>query len=154
MMRLIGQPFVRTCVQLLFVALSLTLPAIDCSAVVLGQIENFASKVGPVPLAEVDGDYNGNGIVDAADYTVWRDTQGQNGPALPADGNGDTMVDAADFDHWQQRFSHDGGEVAQAEAEGEGLAIPEPAGVLLGIMLLLVAGLWRWFDLRAATNRS
>ena len=30
--------------------------------------------------AGVDGDYNGNGVVDAADYTVWRDSLGQTGP--------------------------------------------------------------------------
>ena len=29
------------------------------------------------------GDYNHNGIVDAADYTVWRDTLGQAAPASP-----------------------------------------------------------------------
>jgi hypothetical protein len=28
------------------------------------------------------GDYNHNGIVDAADYTVWRDTLGQTGAGL------------------------------------------------------------------------
>ena len=35
------------------------------------------------------GDYNGDGRVDAADYTVWRDSEGATGSGLAADGNGD-----------------------------------------------------------------
>ena len=35
------------------------------------------------------GDYNLNGIVDAADYTVWRNSFGQAGAGLAADGNDD-----------------------------------------------------------------
>ena len=38
--------------------------------------------------ATLSGDYNGNGIVDADDYTVWRDTFGQIGSGLDADGTG------------------------------------------------------------------
>ena len=103
--------------------------------------------------ANVDGDYNGNGIVDAADYTVWRDTEGQGGPNLPADGNGDMSVNSADYDYWKERFGNESGAGAVA-TNGAGLAIPEPAGVLLAVMLLLVACMWRWCDLRAAANRS
>ncbi len=43
------------------------------------------------------GDYNFNGVVDAADYVVWRDTLGQSGVGLAADGNGDSQIDAADY---------------------------------------------------------
>ena len=35
----------------------------------------------------LDGDYNANGVVDAADYTVWRDSLGQTGMGLAADGD-------------------------------------------------------------------
>ena len=34
------------------------------------------------------GDFNGDGIVDAADYTVWRDSFGMTGAGLAADGAG------------------------------------------------------------------
>ena len=34
-------------------------------------------------VAGLSGDYNGNGIVDAADYTIWHDTLGQTGTAWP-----------------------------------------------------------------------
>src|SRR6202007_2157730 len=41
------------------------------------------------------GDFNHDGIVDAADYTVWRDSLGQTGN-VAADGNEDNVVDMAD----------------------------------------------------------
>ena len=52
------------------------------SAPDLGYFETAA--IVPPSLA---GDYNGDGVVDAADYTVWRDTFGQTGADLAADGD-------------------------------------------------------------------
>ena len=101
----------------------------------------------------VDGDYNGNGVVDAADYTVWRDSQGQNGADLPADGNGDMTVNSSDYSYWKARFANTSGSGTATSSESS-LAIPEPGGIVLGLMLLLVAGMWRWCDLRAAANRN
>ena len=40
-----------------------------------GRIDIGAFEVQPIPLAAV-GDYNQNGIVDAADYVVWRKAMG------------------------------------------------------------------------------
>jgi hypothetical protein len=54
------------------------------------------------------GDFNDNGSVDTADYTVWRDSFGttvERGSG--ADANGDTMVDAADYAIWKNRFGAD-----------------------------------------------
>jgi hypothetical protein len=51
------------------------------------------------------GDYNLNGIVDAADYTVWREALGANVVAYSsADGNGNGIVDQADYDVWTMHF--------------------------------------------------
>jgi hypothetical protein len=51
------------------------------------------------------GDYNGNGVVDAADYTVWRDALGQNVTAgSGADGSGNGVVDQADYNTWKANF--------------------------------------------------
>jgi hypothetical protein len=36
------------------------------------------------------GDFNGDDVVDAADYSVWRDSFGQAGAGLAADGSGAT----------------------------------------------------------------
>jgi hypothetical protein len=53
---------------------------------------------------ELLGDYNGNGTVDAADYTVWRNAFGQAGAALGADGNDDGVIDDLDYDIWKANF--------------------------------------------------
>ena len=51
----------------------------------------------------------GNGIVDAAGYTVWRDFLGRTGIGLAADGNGNGTIDAGDFEVWKTHFgSHSG----------------------------------------------
>lgn len=59
-------------------------------------------KLDPPALA---GDYNQNGVVDAADYTVWRDQLGSDVPAFQgADGNGDTLIDLEDYMVWKANF--------------------------------------------------
>ena len=40
----------------------------------------------------VPGDFDSNGVVDAADYVVWRKTVGQFGTGLAADANRDNSV--------------------------------------------------------------
>jgi hypothetical protein len=53
------------------------------------------------------GDYNRNGIVDAPDFSVWRNMQGDVvTPFTGADGNGDGMVDEADYDVWRANFGN------------------------------------------------
>src|SRR5262249_30108909 len=48
------------------------------------------------------GDYNGNHVVDAADYTVWRDALGQTvAVGTGADGDGSAAVDAGDYNFWK-----------------------------------------------------
>ena len=52
------------------------------------------------------GDYDRNGIVDTADYIVWRNATGQGGvpPFSGADGNGDGMINQNDYDVWKANF--------------------------------------------------
>jgi hypothetical protein len=65
------------------------------------------------------GDYNENGVVDGADFVVWRKALGQVVPALSgADGNGDGKVDQADYDIWRANF----GRTAQVSASATALA--------------------------------
>lgn len=49
------------------------------------------------------GDYNSNGVVDAADFTVWRDNLGST-LAFHADGNRDGQVNMADYIVWADNF--------------------------------------------------
>lgn len=82
------------------------------------------------------GDYNLNGVVDAADYTLWRDSFGQTGIALAADGNGNGNVDAGDYEIWKNHL----GEFAGVDAGKAGSNVPEPAALMLAALGLL--GLW------------
>jgi hypothetical protein len=51
------------------------------------------------------GDYYADGIVDAADYLVWRKMHGRNvSPFSGADGNGDGVVDQEDYTVWRANF--------------------------------------------------
>lgn len=86
------------------------------------------------------GDYNGDGEVDAADYTVWRDSFGLTGDQV-ADGNEDNIVNEDDFLLWRENFGRTelgGGGGASAAA-----AVPEPATLSLAIWCALTLVLWR-----------
>jgi hypothetical protein len=51
------------------------------------------------------GDYNRDGRVDAADYTIWRDTKGASVPKFSgADGSGNGIIDVADYALWKSNF--------------------------------------------------
>jgi hypothetical protein len=73
---------------------------------------------------ELEGDYNGNGIVDAADYTIWRDTLGST-TDLRADGDGNNMIGNGDYQAWKSNFGAGGG------GAGSNAAVPEPCAILL-----------------------
>jgi hypothetical protein len=74
----------------------------------------------------LEGDYNGDGSVDAADYTVWRDTLGS-GSELAADGNGNQRVDAGDHAVWKANFGSTLGSGSAQSLQ----AVPEPATCLM-----------------------
>lgn len=53
---------------------------------------------------DLQGDYNGDGLINAADYTLWRDTLGATGPLQAADADANNSVDAADYDAWTAAY--------------------------------------------------
>jgi hypothetical protein len=84
-----------------------------------------------IHLVDIPGDYNHNGLVDAADYVVWRHTLGQTGPGLAADGDGNQQIDASDYTVWKMSFGEATG--------GSGLVhvpVPEPATSLMLIVAI------------------
>jgi T5SS/PEP-CTERM-associated repeat protein len=70
------------------------------------------------------GDYNGNGIVDAADYVVWRKT----------DGNQEG------YNLWRTNFGRTVGSGSGATGSASA-AVPEPAGILM-VLTASLAGLF------------
>jgi len=86
------------------------------------------------PLAIVPGDYNEDGLVDAADYTVWRDNVGGTGPA--GDGTGDDLLGAPDgdvdeFDYQYWRASLAGTLPGAAVSAQQNVPEPGTAGLLM-----------------------
>lgn len=66
------------------------------------NVGNAMEALAPQPLA---GDYNCDGTVNLADYTVWRDNFGStNADNCSGDGNGDGKVDASDYAVWRNNF--------------------------------------------------
>jgi arylsulfatase A-like enzyme len=72
-------------------------------------------------LLEVPGDFNGDRIVDSADYFVWRSAFGTTGTSS-ADANHDGIVDGADYLIWRKAMS--------AIAAGSGSSISLPSGTI------------------------
>jgi hypothetical protein len=91
----------------------------------------------------VPGDYNENGIVDAADFTVWRDRLGHT-MALPNTDPADLdeMVTADEYNFWVSRFGATSGGASVSLGQS---AVPEPGTAVL----LIVAGLCRWGSKRS-----
>ena len=84
------------------------------------------------------GDYNGNGIVDAADYTVWRDHLGQNYSLPNRDPGASGPISQSDYDYWVAHFGQSG---SGAASSGTQVAVPEPGTTLLAITALVGASL-------------
>lgn len=103
---------------------------VEFDAFVLNLDSNLSDAELDSLFATIAGDYNGNGIVDAADYTVWRNTFGQTGVGLAADGDGSGEIDAADYTFWVNNFGNNAG---NATAN----AVPEPHSMVLMMGLLL-----------------
>lgn len=86
------------------------------------------------------GDYNGDGMVNLADYTVWRDNLGSTTAMLPGDST-PSIVDGSDYQVWKDNF---GATASSASAIGQ-QAVPEPSTILLVLAATTVAALRRRF---------
>ncbi|QDT68807.1 hypothetical protein MalM25_17320 [Planctomycetes bacterium MalM25] len=108
----------------------------DSSGVFIADLSTFS----------LNGDYNQDGVVDAADYTVWRDNNGAAGPVGDGTGPGldgvpDGIVDQHDYELWKANY---GAPSISVVSLSEGRQVPEP----LGSQLLIVVFCWLQAGLR------
>ncbi len=78
-------------------------------------------------VRSLPGDFNFDGDVDAADYTLWRDSLGSQGLIADADFDGD--VDAADRAVWASNFGNTPS--SSASALSAFVQVPEPTALLI-----------------------
>ena len=91
--------------------------------------DEYFSGLGIITVASlgVPGDYNGNGVVDGADYVVWR-----NGGPLQNEVDNPGTVNQADYTAWRARFGNSGA----GSGLGDSAAVPEPATLLLSLVMI------------------
>jgi hypothetical protein len=94
----------------------------------LYQLQLAGAAIAPV----LDGDYNLDGVVTAADYVVWRKTFNHSGADLLADGSGNNVIDDADFTFWRTNFgeSQTGGAGGVVSLGG----VPEPQALSMTLI--------------------
>ncbi|MGL4513762.1 MAG: LamG-like jellyroll fold domain-containing protein [Lacipirellulaceae bacterium] len=88
-------------------------------------------SVSYVTAPGVVGDYNSDGVVNAADYTVWRDRLGTVGPLPNRDPANTGNVSSADYASWVARYG---------QSASSSTAIPEPASALVTLLAIGAAG--------------
>jgi peptidyl-prolyl cis-trans isomerase A (cyclophilin A) len=84
------------------------------------------------------GDYNRDGVVNAADLAVWKADFGST-TKVDADGNGNGRVDGQDFLAWQRTLGQNLGPPIAAAVHG----VPEPSGLALVALGSMCAALRR-----------
>jgi hypothetical protein len=103
----------------------------------LAYFDALPFQLNQPPLVD-SGDFNGDGVIDAADYTVWRNAFGATGlePFAPGDGNGDGQVDIEDYAIWKMQY----GTSSVASATQSATSLPEPNSfALLGLAAAILA---------------
>jgi hypothetical protein len=102
-----------------------------------GRALVFDATIGDTPIG-LPGDYNDDLVVDAADYTVWRNNVGEAAGTLPNDPVGGTIGEDQ-YATWRANY----GKTAGGETLSN-TAAPEPSGILmLGIGVIGLAGVAR-----------
>jgi hypothetical protein len=87
------------------------------------------------PFVQLPGDFDGNGVVDAGDYSVWKQDFGLS--SSWADGNLDGTVDLGDYTLWRDNLGASWEDLAFGASVGTA-SVPEPGTVLLAATGLLI----------------
>ena len=71
----------------------------------------------PTPgiVFDLPGDFDNSGVVDQADYELWKSQFGQSGTGLAADANQDGTVDISDFTIWRNHIGTTAADYAAAQ---------------------------------------
>lgn len=83
------------------------------------------------------GDYNGDGLVNLADFSVWRDSLGSDSN-LAADGNGNRLIDAGDYQVWKNNF---GAQLATSVTSHSRTSVAEPAAYMAALFVAITLSL-------------
>lgn len=97
------------------------------------NLTSFTQRFAQTGSPLLAGDYNLNGRVDAADYVVWRNSDG------PPEG----------FNVWRANFGQSLSGSGTSVGLGQTAAVPEPAASFIAWGMLVLASIWRDFRRRA-----
>jgi hypothetical protein len=97
-----------------------------------------------VVAAGLPGDYNDDGMVDAADYVVWRKNEGTNND-LPNDPLGG-MIGPAQYNNWRAHFGQSAGSGSLSNS-----TVPEPTSAL---PFFSFAAVGAWVRRRVAARKA
>jgi FG-GAP-like repeat/ASPIC and UnbV len=129
---------------------SIDLITIDWPSGIVEQLRNVSpDQILHLVEGVLTGDYNHDGIVDAADYTVWRDEFGSTGTGLAADGNNDNTINQLDYDIWKNNF---GDTQSGAGSAAQNAPVPEPSTEPLLVVGVTVAACWYRSKSRRSTT--
>ena len=95
-------------------------------------VVDFTNNFTTPPL---DGDFNNDGYINAADYTIWRDKLGRTGSDIYGDGNRDGIVDALDYQLWANTY-----QLTNQLPVATSVSVPEPSS-FVAVVIFALGGL-------------
>lgn len=105
-------------------------------------VDYSSTNLALVVTSALAGDYNDDGVVDAADYAVWRDNLGAPAGTLPNDPVGGE-IGSSQYNTWKSNF----GNQMPASATLHAVSVPEPSTCVL-LTLLAAACTYRYYRAR------